>query len=112
MNRPFALLLLLLTLVPLGDMVYFIAFPDFPRPTSSAEARAQIELMFRVQAGVIIECWVLVAAYIVYVFKTRHVPAEKRALWAAVLFFGNFIAMPVFWFLYVWRPLRSPHAAA
>ncbi len=113
MNRPFALFLLALTLVPLADMVYFIAFPDFPRPTSShEEARAQVALMFQVQAAVMIECWALVIAYIVYVFKTRHVPAEKKALWAAVLLFGNIIAMPVFWFLYVWRPLRSPNASA
>jgi hypothetical protein len=86
-------------------MVYIIAF-------SSSEARAHFDFMFRLGTAVVIECWLLVASYVIYVFKTRHVPSDKKALWAAVLFFGNIFAMPVFWFLYVWRPLQPSQDAA
>jgi len=40
--------------------------------------------------------------YIVFLFKTDRVPQDKKALWAAVLFLGNMLAMPVFFYLYVW----------
>jgi hypothetical protein len=56
--------------------------------------------------AVMLLIWVLIATYIVYLFKTTHVPADKRALWAVVLFLGNMLAMPFFWYLYVWRPLQ------
>lgn len=46
---------------------------------------------------------ILVGIYIGHVFKNPAIAADKRALWAVVLFFGNVIAMPVYWFLYVWR---------
>jgi hypothetical protein len=44
----------------------------------------------------------LIAFYIVYLFKTDRVSQDKKALWAAVLFLGNMLAMPVFFVLYVW----------
>lgn len=47
--------------------------------------------------------FVLVAVYIRILFKTNRVPQDKKSLWAVVLFLGNMIAMPIFWFLYIWR---------
>lgn len=44
----------------------------------------------------------LVCFYIVYLFKTPRVANDKKALWAVVLFMGGFIAMPIFWYLYIW----------
>ncbi|NLG84554.1 MAG: hypothetical protein GX493_08130 [Firmicutes bacterium] len=41
--------------------------------------------------------------YIVNVFNTDLVDKDKKALWAVVLFFGNIIAMPIYWYLYIWR---------
>jgi hypothetical protein len=38
------------------------------------------------------------------------VPNDKKALWAAVLFFGNMVALPVYWYLYIWR--EPPSAAS
>jgi type II secretory pathway component PulM len=39
------------------------------------------------------------------VFQSNRVSADKKALWAVVLFLGNIFAMPVYWYLYLWRPL-------
>ena len=52
----------------------------------------------------------LLVFYIVHLFKNEALTGDKRTLWAIVLFMGLFIAMPVYWFLYVWRP--SSHLAA
>ncbi len=51
----------------------------------------------------------LTVFYIVYLFKTDRVRQDKKALWAVVLFLGNVIAMPVFFYLYVW-PEQMPAA--
>ena len=51
--------------------------------------------------------WLLVVAlivfYIVHLFTTDRVRQDKKALWAVVLFLGNFFAMPVYFYLYVWQ---------
>jgi hypothetical protein len=41
--------------------------------------------------------------YVVYLFKTDRVPVEQKALWATVIILGHMLAMPVFWYLHVWR---------
>jgi hypothetical protein len=45
----------------------------------------------------------LTTFYIVYLFRTDRIAQDKKALWAIVLFFGNIIAFPVFWYLYIWK---------
>ena len=49
------------------------------------------------------EIFVLIVIYIMHVFKTERVPQDKKALWAVVLFLGNMISMPIYWYLYIWR---------
>ena len=41
--------------------------------------------------------------YIVNVFKNERVEKDKKALWAVVLFLGNVVAMPIYWYLYIWK---------
>ncbi|MHC4568070.1 MAG: hypothetical protein ACYTE3_20200 [Planctomycetota bacterium] len=45
----------------------------------------------------------LLVIYIVYLFRTSRVAQDKKVLWAVVLFLGHMIAMPVFWYLYIWK---------
>jgi hypothetical protein len=40
--------------------------------------------------------------YIVNVFRNDRVAQDKKALWAVVLFLGNVIAFPVYWYFYIW----------
>jgi len=41
--------------------------------------------------------------YIVNVFKNPRVKQEMKVLWAIVLLMGGFIAMPIYWYLILWR---------
>lgn len=112
MNRALALTWGAFTLAPLLFFLYMLMFHTPPQLASPEEARAYSMRMFGLGVTVVIGGWLLVTSYIAYVFKSRNVPSGKRALWAAVLFFGNMFAMPVFWFLYVWRPLQPSRDAA
>lgn len=52
----------------------------------------------------------LTVSYLIYLFSTTYVPREKWMLWLVVLLFVNIVAMPFFWYWYVWSPLSSPSA--
>jgi hypothetical protein len=54
--------------------------------------------------------WLITIGFIVFALVSSAVPKGKRGLWAAVLFFGNFVAMPFFWFWYVWKTNAPSHA--
>ena len=41
--------------------------------------------------------------YIVNVFGNDLVDKDKKALWAVVIFMGSMFAMPIYWYLYIWR---------
>jgi hypothetical protein len=45
----------------------------------------------------------LTVFYIVNVFRNERVDKDKKVLWAVVLFMGNMIAMPIYWYLYIWK---------
>lgn len=60
-------------------------------------------VIFILHFAVIILSIALIAFYVIYLFKTDRIASDKKALWAVVLFLGSFLAMPVFWYLYIWR---------
>jgi hypothetical protein len=75
------------------------------------QQQAQFNVLFRVHIAAMVLIWTLIASYIIYIFRTEHVPKEKKALWAVVLFMGSIVAMPVFWVIYVWKPLQVVKSA-
>jgi len=61
-----------------------------------------IFIIFPLHILTILEIFALLVIYIAHLFKTDRVPQDKKALWAVVLFVGNMIAMPIYWYLYIW----------
>ena len=104
-----ALVVAALTLAPWAYLIFFFTFfaRHFPTDPGSAaqppdEFFRNFNTIFRLQL-LFMAVWVaLLAFYIVHVFRTDRVPADKKALWAVVLFLGNMFAMPVYWYLYIW----------
>lgn len=55
----------------------------------------------------------LMIYFIVHLFRNASIPPDKKPLWAIVLFMGGMAAMPIYWFLHLWRPLDgSPTTGA
>ncbi len=107
MNRGAAILLAIATALPIVYMFYFFSvFDSMGGQMTQEEMQAKFDLLFRLHLGTMALMVGLLAIYIAYLFKTEHVPKDKKVLWAVVLFMGNIFAMPVFWFLYVWKPLQ------
>lgn len=90
------LFLLLVTVIPFIYVVFFIATFDYP---FSSE---QFDLLFYAHKVVSFLTYTLMVVYMVMVFKLEAVKESRRVLWAVSIFLGSVVAMPIFWFYYVW----------
>ena len=66
-----------------------------------------LKLIFPLHFFTMFEIFVLLVIYMVFLFKTDVVPKDKKALWAVVLFMGNMISMPIFWYIYIWKNING-----
>jgi len=64
-------------------------------------------LIFSLHLFTMILIGILLYIYIKNVFKNHRVSQDKKALWAVVLFLGNIISMPIYWYLYIWRGAKQ-----
>jgi hypothetical protein len=114
LNLPLKLLLGVATLWPLLYLIVFfvwfvsiflsvVLLPD-QGATADAGFPGAFGLFIVLHLGTILWSFLLTALYIVDLFKTDRVDQDKKALWAVVLFLGGMVALPVYWYLYVWRP--------
>jgi hypothetical protein len=57
--------------------------------------------------------WTLVSLilYLGAVFRNPRLKDGQRLLWALALFFGNLVAMPVYWYWHIWREDLAPAPA-
>ena len=44
----------------------------------------------------------LLVFYVVHVVMNPTLTTELRVVWAVLIFMAGFIAMPIYWYLYVW----------
>jgi hypothetical protein len=53
----------------------------------------------------------LVGAYLAMLYRSTLVPSGRRTFWALVLLIGNVFALPVFWYVFLWRRAADEPAA-
>jgi hypothetical protein len=114
MQKTSKILLGVATVAPivLTIVLVFVVFATFASTFPSARSgRFVSENDFPAVFGTIftlqVLLWLLTVGltifYIVNVFRNDRVAKDKKALWAVVIFLGNMLAMPVYWYLYIWR---------
>lgn len=109
LSKPVKILLGVVTILPPLYLLFFMGFmmftfaTTFSDPSHWKEMFDLFHVIFILHFSAILLSFALITFYMLYLFKTERVPQDKKALWAAVLFLGSFIAMPIFWYLYVWR---------
>ena len=113
-SRPIAALVGFLTVWPLLYMFIFFAFvlTSFSWPTrvnGPGGPFAMFSIVMVAHLGTMLIIMALLVFYIVHVFKNPALTGDRRTLWAVVLFMGSIIAMPIYWFYYVWHePVLAP----
>ena len=112
MTRGKAITLAVFTAWPILYMALFMCalfvmiMSDFAGGSHAARPSTTMMIIFPLHLLTMLEIFVLLVIYIVHVFKTERIAQDKKALWAVVLFLGNMIAMPIYWYLYIWS---APH---
>lgn len=103
------ILLGLATLWPFLYMILFFVFVVSAflfMPTQEAEGSGPhlfFVLIFPLHLFTMLWIMGLTAFYMVNVFRNDMVDKDKKVLWAVVIFMGSLFAMPVYWYLYIWR---------
>lgn len=109
-SKPTAYFVGVLTFWPPLYFVFFFSFmffnfATFGRGHNNAPSLDLFLLIFPLHFLTMLLMFVLTAVYIVHAFRSDELPSDKRTLWVIVLFLGNMIAFPVYWWFYL-RPSR------
>lgn len=102
MSKTVKLLLGITTFWPAAYMILFSAFIVSTILSGFAPGSA-FAVIFALHMVTMLLIAALTVFYIVNVFRNDRVDKDKKALWAIVLFLGNVIAMPVYWYIYFWK---------
>lgn len=105
-KRSTVVVLGLLSLWPFLYMGLFFAFFAFSFVWFQSRKGGDpdfFKYIFPLHCATMLLMFALIAVYIVHLFRTDRIPADKKALWAVVLFLGNMMAFPIYWYLYLWR---------
>jgi hypothetical protein len=109
MKKPTKILVGIATLWPFIYMVLFMLFMFsavfFIGGPGSGDTGVPLPflLIFPLHLLTMLAIMALTVFYIVNVFRNERVDKDKKVLWAVVLFMGNMIAMPIYWYLYIWK---------
>lgn len=111
LSKPLKLLIGALTVWPCLYLLLFLAvfafmFLSLGRAglaPSPAEIQQGFAVLFILHFATMVLVLGLMAFYIVHLFQAASVPQDRKVLWAVILFLGNVVAMPVYWYMHVWR---------
>lgn len=107
MTKSKALVLAAFTVWPIVYLISFMALIAYMTLFMRGEPHSFLAFIIVVHLLTMLETVALVVYYLAHVFREPAVPPDKKALWAVVIFFGNALAMPVYWWLFVWMPLNE-----
>ena len=89
---------LIATLVPFIYIAYFIS-----NVALGVNGVSDFDFLFKVHMFMALYTLVLMAFYIVYLVKLESISTELKLIWVVVLFVTNLLAMPVIWYLYIYK---------
>lgn len=106
-SRPVTILLGFATIWPLLYIVSFFGFIFFlfARATAAPQPQAfdAFRYVFALHVLTMILMFALTIVYIVHAYRTDQIAEDRRMIWIVILFFGNLIAFPIYWYLYLWK---------
>ena len=112
-SKPVALLIGLVTLLPVVYMFVFIGsmFGGVSGDRQLIPVFGTFERMMVFHISVMLLSFVLLGFYIFHAFKNESLASDKRILWVLVIFMGNVFGMAAYWYAHIWRTSGAPHAS-
>jgi hypothetical protein len=101
------------TLWPFAYLFVFFAFffgimINSPGPGKEAGIPLFMVVFFALHLFTMLLGMALTVFYMVNIFRNDRVDKDKKVLWAVVIFLGSMIAMPIYWYLYIWKEAAGP----
>jgi hypothetical protein len=113
------LVLAALTAWPIIYMVAFFVFvfggilmtSHGHKPGAEAGAGMPPFMMYLIvfHCGTILEIMALAVYYIIHCIKNAALKQDMRIIWVILLIMGGIIAMPIYWYLYIWPSTPTDH---
>lgn len=109
MRKPTKLLLAFITLVPLAYVIFLFATLFFhitnlilgiPKRNVLMEL---FDTLLIIHFGMMLWIVVLTIVYVVHIARNSSLKNEMKAVWVTAVCMGNVFAMPVYWYLQIWR---------
>lgn len=82
--------------------IVFVLF-FFASRSTSMWMNVGIVTLWGLAAVTILIGFALLAYYIVHIFRNERLDKRSALGWLLGMWMGNFMAMPVYWFLHVWK---------
>ena len=116
-SRPAAYLIAVLSIWPIVYFMLFIAFmaftvATFPSKPGGSFPVALFRYIFPLHFLTILLMFALTAVYVIHVFRSDQLPSDRRIMWVIVLLFGNIVAFPIYWWIYMRPGARGGEAPA
>ena len=110
MKKIGAIILALITLEPILYLILFFTFiiktfMSFGNNLDLDKEPGIVQILFPLHFLTMLILFGLLIFYVVNVFRNALIESDKKVLWLIVIFFGNIIAMPVYWYIHIWKPL-------
>jgi hypothetical protein len=99
---PLASIFLLTYAVAEGRDLVHKFFPNFLELHRNSLFIKYWLLIFIFSVAIVMLC--LLIFYEMNLLRNSQLTRVQRKNWALLLFFGNIVTMPVFWYLYIWKP--------
>ena len=104
-------LLGLFTVWPHFLFIIMLLFVVFILPQAGVDQANEptIFLIFASLALVtILSVFILIGIYLVCLFRNNLIPIGLKLLWAVLILFFHILSMPIFYYLYIWKPALAP----
>ena len=102
-----------LTILPLLYLITFIVFflsmvlTIDKQPTSGGMPPIFRAMMIsHMLMMVLIMC--LITFYAIHSFNNTRIPQDQKIFWTILIVCGTFIAMPIYWYLFIWKDSAVP----
>lgn len=111
-HRPLAIVLLVLTLLPIGYILYFLGFVIYALlsiPENPPSHYSMVVLFILHGTTMLIQLGLL-GFCLWYLLRVPGLSPEVRLMWVVLLIVANVLIMPVFWYIFIWKPTtpRNP----
>jgi membrane protein implicated in regulation of membrane protease activity len=116
MRRDRTLLLGALSVLPALYMAFFMVLVGISAFDNGGKLLIPFGVLMALHLSAMVLIIVLLVVFIRDAYRSPRVDDNKRAFWAIVLFLGNAIAFPIYWWVYMrqpaGRPSGTPHRPA